>query len=218
MNVHARIKLAAKYLLVPMIYRYPPPSYLQPAALASYLGCLLQRRNVPGDVAEIGCNIGGTAVLAPPLLRKYSPEKTSFWFDTFGGFVKEQFDADLGYGTPPDLRYRFSVNSLRLVRRLLDRHGCQDVVLVKGDATKIDEDRLSPAYSVILVDVDLSEPTYAVLTKFYSRLAKGGTILVDDCSEEQEQVYRAIIGYKTFCLEHRLRVRFEYGQGVIEKE
>jgi predicted O-methyltransferase YrrM len=104
------------------------------------------------------------------------------------------------------------------VRRILDLHGCQDVVLVKGDATKIDEDRLSPAYSVILVDVDLSVPTYAVLTKFYSRLAKGGIILVDDCSEEPEQIWRAIIGYKQFCAEHRLSVRFEYGQGVIEKE
>jgi hypothetical protein len=46
----------------------------------------------------------------------------------------------------------------------------------------------------------------------------GGIILVDDCSEEQDQAWRAIIGYKQFCSEHRLGVRFEYGQAVIEKE
>jgi O-methyltransferase len=217
MIVRGRIRLAAKYLLAPMVYRYPPCG-LNPAELATYLGYLLRRRDVPGDVAEIGCNNGGTAVVASSLLRKYSPEKTYFCFDTFGGFVKEQFDADVGHGTPPAECDRFSVNSLRLVRRVLDLHGCQDVVLVKGDATKIDEDRLSPAYSVILVDVDLSEPTYGALTKFYSRLAKGGIILVDDCSEEPEQIWRAIIGYKQFCSEHRLKVRFEYGMGVIEKE
>lgn len=212
-----RIELAAKYLLAPMIYRFPPCG-LHPAELATYLGYLLRRRDVPGDVAEIGCSLGGTAVIASSLLRKYSPEKKYFCFDTFGGFVKEQFDADLGHGTPHAARDRYSANSLRLVRRILDLHGCQDVVLVKGDATKIDEDRFSLAYSVILVDVDLSEPTYGVLTKFYSRLAKGGIILVDDCSEEQEQIWRAIIGYKAFCSEHRVRARFEYGLGVIEKE
>lgn len=217
MIVRGRMRLAAKYLLAPMIYRYPPCRLL-PAELATYLGNLLQRRDVPGDVAEIGCDNGGTAVIASSLLRKYSPEKTYFCFDTFGGFVKEQFDVDVGHGTPPAERDRFSVNSLRLVRRILDLHGCQDVVLVKGDATKIHEDRLSPAYSVILVDVDLSVPTYGALTKFYPRLAKGGIILVDDCSEEPEQIWKAVIGYKQFCSEHRLMARFEYGQGVIEKE
>src|ERR1700722_13937903 len=94
-----RIKLTTKYLLAPLIYRHPPCG-LQPAGLATYLEYLLQRRDVVGDVAEIGCSVGGTAVYASSVLRKYSPEKTYYCFDTFDGFVEEQFDADLGRGTP----------------------------------------------------------------------------------------------------------------------
>ena len=212
-----RIKRTIKYLSAPLIYRYPPCG-LEPAGLATYLGYLLQRRDVVGDVAEIGCSFGGTAVFAASVLQKYSPEKTYYCFDTFSGFVEDQFDSDLSQGTPLQARHRYSANSLGLVRRILDLHECQDVVLVKGDVKKIDESRLSTSYSVVFLDVDLSEPTYAALVKFYPRLTDGGIILVDDCSDEPEQIWRARMGYKRFCSEHGLTERFEYGLGVIEKE
>ena len=211
-----RIVVAAKYLLAPVLYRYPPCG-LQPAGLATYLRYLLDRQMVPGDVAEIGCSVGGTAIIASSVVRRYAPQKKYFCYDTFGGFVRDDFNMDALSGTPSKKRHQYSNNSLRLVRRILDQHGCFDVILVPGDVKQLSESQLSQAYSLILVDVDLSEPTYAALSRFYPRLSPGGLVLVDDCTEEAEQVWRAIVGYKRFCAECGLQERYEYGLGIIEK-
>ena len=108
-------------------------------------------------------------------------------------------------------------SSMQLVRRILDIHGCSDVRLVKGDIAKVDDALLSPQYSVVLMDVDLSEPTYQGLRKFYPRLAPGGVILVDDCDDVPEQVWRARKGFEQFCREEGLPVRMIAGLGLIEK-
>jgi hypothetical protein len=205
-----------KYMLAPILYRYPPYG-LQPAGLGVYLRHLLDRQLVPGDVAEIGCSVGGTAVIGSSIVRKYAPQKKYFCFDTFAGFVEGDFAADVLRGTPIGSRYRYSNNSLRLVRRILDFHGCSEVILVPGDIKELDERDLDRSYSVILVDVDLADPTYTALTKFYPRLNPGGIVLVDDCTDEPEQMWRAIVGYKRFCAEANLPERYEYGLGIIEK-
>jgi hypothetical protein len=67
------LRVAAKKALAPLIYRFPPFG-LQPERLATYLHSLLERQDLPGDVAEIGCNLGGTsAIAAPHALQRFWP-------------------------------------------------------------------------------------------------------------------------------------------------
>jgi hypothetical protein len=205
-----------KVVFAPLLYRYPPIG-LQPSELGVYLSELLNRANVHGDVAEVGCSVGGTACVASALVRKWSPEKSYTCFDTFSGFVPSQAEKDVSEGTPRDKTSTYSDNSIDLVRRILNMHGGESVRLIKGDISQVSMNTLSPAYSVVLLDVDLDEPTYAALKIFWPRLSQGGIILVDDCANDSEQVWRARFGYSRFCEEMGLDPEFRYGFGIVEK-
>ena len=210
----AALKTLVKENFVPVIYRYPP-FMLAPERLAVYLNALLARRHVPGDVAEIGCNLGGTAAIAARMLKRTGWHGTYVCFDTFGGFVPEQFEADVALGTDAHRSDMFASNSKKLVQRILDYHDAPDVRLVEGDITKIPDDALGGPYAIVLLDIDLSEPTYAALNRFWPLLSPGGAIYVDDCPEGKN--WKARLGYARFCEEQGLPQRYEYGLGVIER-
>lgn len=211
-----QLRNAVKYMFAPIIYRYPPIG-LQPSELGIYLQELLNRSRVPGDVAEIGCSVGGTACIASALVKKYTPTKNYICYDTFNGFVKEQIEVDISRGTPENRASFFAGNSYKLVRRILDLHYCNEVRLVEGDIAKISDDKLSSRYSVVLLDVDLAEPTYIALKRIYPRLSDGGIILIDDCRQDRDQRWKAFLGYQRFCEENALAPQIRYGFGVIEK-
>jgi SAM-dependent methyltransferase len=210
------LRVAAKSLFLPILYRYPPIG-LQPAQLEMYLHEILMRRDVPGDVAEIGCSAGGTACLAAQVVSRFSNGKRYVCFDTFTGFVESQAKTDLALGTPASALRGYGRVSKDLVRKILDLHGRHEVELVQGDIAQVNESILSEKYSVVLLDVDLSEPTYEALKKFYPLLSPGGIILVDDCVDEPQQRWRARKGFEQFCTEFGLPVRMEFDFGVIEK-
>ncbi len=211
-----QLRTRAKLALAPLIYRYPPIG-LQPSELGVYLYELLTRADIPGDVAEVGCSLGGTACVASALVRRYSPQKTYTCFDTFSGFVPAQMEKDVRRGTPKQAAETYSANSMQLVRRILDRHGGQSVKLVQGDIAKVAEETLSRAYSVVLLDVDLDEPTYAGLKIFWPRLSPGGVIVIDDCRDDAKQRWLARLGFERFCREEGLPFTVRYGFGVLEK-
>jgi hypothetical protein len=93
------LRVAAKSLMLPILYRYPPIG-LQPAQLGMYLHEILMRRDVPGDIAEIGCSAGGTACLAAQIVDRFAMEKRYVCFDTFNADVAGQ-----GLGTDTEPRH-----------------------------------------------------------------------------------------------------------------
>lgn len=209
---YAKAKL--KQALVPVIYRYPPFA-LAPERLAVYLNGLLDRMNVPGDIGEIGCNLGGTAIIAAKMLQRSGWSGRYICYDTFGGFVDEQFAVDVGRGTEPWRKDMFSANSIGLVRKILTHHDCRNVTLVAGDITTIPDSALSDRYAAILLDIDLSEPTYEALRRFWPRLTPGGAIFVDDCPEGH--VWKARLGYQRFCRDFGLPEIYRHGLGILQK-
>jgi hypothetical protein len=210
-----RLKAAARWALSPILYRYPPFT-LAPERLYVYLHYLIERRQVPGAVVEVGCNLGGTAAVAYRMLQRIGISKAYHCIDTFGGFVDEQFAADEGLGTPRANRHFFSGNSRALVAKILRRHGCEGVNLIQGDIVRLPDSALPEPCSVVLLDVDLTEPTAVALRRFWPRLSYGGVILVDDCGEKTD--WKARIAYSEFCKEVGLEERYHYGMGIISRE
>jgi len=208
------LKTNLKTAAVPLIYRYPPVG-LQPERLALYLYGLLKRAHLEGDVAEIGCNLGGTSAVAYRMLKRVGWKGQYICYDTFGGFVPEQFDVDARLGTPSSKRNWFQANSKGLVAKILAYHDAAGVRLVEGDIVKVKPSDLSSKYSAVLLDVDLSVPTYEALKIFWPRLVPGGVIFVDDCPEGYE--WKAREGYARFCQEAGLPEHYENGLGILEK-
>jgi O-methyltransferase len=214
MSMKLQLKRMARNALVPLLYRYPPFA-LAPERLYLFLHQLVETRDVPGPVVEIGCNLGGTAVIAKQMLDRIGVKKPYICIDTFDGFVDEQFARDVELGTPSRDLTMFSGSSRDLVAKIMRRHRCGDVELLQGDVTTIPDRLLPETCSAVLLDVDLTEPTYIALGRFWPRLSKGGVILVDDCQEKSS--WKARMGYARFCAEEGIPERYQYGMGLLTR-
>lgn len=209
----ALVKAAVRRYRPQLLYPVPVSS-LQPERLYAYLDALWRTRDVPGDVVEVGCWLGGSAAIASRMLRRLSIQKRYVAIDTFSGFVTDQFDSDLASGVPLEYRGIYDTNSPKNVRRLLDHYGAPNVEVVQGDIVTLPVGRLPSMLSVGLIDVDLSVPVYCALSKLYPLLAPGGVILVDDCPEKTTWV-GARLSYQRFSREHGLSEHYEFGMGII---
>jgi len=214
MSMALQLKRMARSALVPMIYRYPPFA-LAPERLYLFLHHLIETRDVPGPIVEIGCNLGGTAIIARRMLRGLGIDKPYICIDTFDGFIDEQFAVDEALGTPAEVHDLFSGNSKELVTKILRRHQCDDIELRQGDITTLPDDALPDGCSAVLVDVDLTEPTYAALKRFWPRMSRGGVMLIDDCPENSG--WKARIGYSRFCRDLRLPESYRFGMGLVTR-
>jgi len=213
-SLKVAVKTRAKLALVPVVFRFPPAK-LRPDRLAIYLKALVDRAHMDGDVAEIGCDRGGVSILANRALKFSGWKGTYICYDTFGGFVKEQFDFDQSVGTRESRRHDFAANSEALVRKIFAFHDSSDIRTVAGDIARAGPEQLTERYIAALIDVDLSIPTYEGLKRIYPRLAPGGIICVDDCEEGDN--WKARAGYQQFVTEAGIAETYDHGFGIIEK-
>ena len=191
-----------------------PQTELGPDRLYAYLDAIWERRDVPGDVLEIGCFRGGTTRIAYRFLQSIGSAKRYTAIDTFDGFVGRQFDHDRRHGTPARLRTGFSVNGAEAVRRSLEADGCDGVEIVKGDIATLPDSALPATVAVCLLDVDLEIPTHAGLSRVVDRLAPGGVILVDDCDPLSDYA-GALAGYRRFADERSLPEEYFMTMGLV---
>lgn len=194
-----------------------PTSGMTAENLYAYLDSLYQKRNIEGEIVEVGCLWGGTTALACQFLKKLSLEKKYYCIDTFSGFLEEQFEEDKKLGLPEFTRNRFQINSLNNVQSNLKRWNVDyDVTLIQGDICKLSVNLLPEKISVCLLDVDLKVPIYEGLKKVWARLSEGGIVLIDDCKPGTAFV-GANEGYLEFMREHNFPAKYFLGMAILEK-
>lgn len=206
-------KRTARYALTPLLYHYPPYG-LKEERLALYLNEILALEGTAGNIAEIGCNLAGTSIIARRLQRNIGCTGEYVCFDTFGGFIEDQFEADARTGTHRSKRHLFSANSRALVQKILRHHKCDDIRLVEGDATKVGPEQMRE-FSIVLVDVDLSVPTYEIMKSFWPHLKPGGVMISDDCYDNKD--WQAKVGFEKFCSEKGLTPEYRHKLGFVRK-
>lgn len=193
----------------------PKPFYaLEPERLYYYLDALWQRRDIDGSVLEVGCWLGGTAATAHRFMVQTGRSRRYVCIDTFGGFVPEQFQADLVNGTPPEERKTFQTNSKAMVRKLLDYWDASSVELVQGDIVHLSDADIPSEIVACLLDVDLELPIYEGLRRIAPKLVSGGIILVDDCPEDAPFA-GARVGYAKYCAESGIPEEYIFGMGIV---
>ena len=192
-----------------------PEAVLQPERLYQFLDALWQRRELPGAVVEVGCYRGGTSLMAHRFLRRSGFPRRYIAYDTFGGFVDDQFTADVKLGTPAGFKKHFADNSLALVRRSLDRYDGKEIELVQGDIATLPDSALPDQIAVALIDVDLDIPVHRGLERIVPRMVKGGIVFVDDCPENYSWA-GARVGFKRYVDANGFPERYNLGLGIIE--
>ncbi len=144
---------------------------------------------VPGAIVECGVFKGAAFVrfaafrelLCNPLAKKM------IGFDAFGPFPQTDFKEDKKW------REKFisdsgeeGIGQEQLMQVLKHKGVDRNVELIKGDVCKTIPEYIEKhpelKISFLNIDVDVYEPTKAVLDNLYERVNKGGVILLDDYS------------------------------------
>ena len=139
------------------------------------LGLALERlrtERIAGALAEVGVWRGETSAF----LHRVAPERRLYLFDTFEGFS----DKDLPAGSADS---RFRDTSAEAVRGRVGPS--QNVVLVPGHVPGTLERVAGERFAMVLLDLDLYEPTRASLEFFYPLLEPGAYLVMHDYNNSE---------------------------------
>ena len=132
----------------------------------------IKRKNVNGDVAELGVFRGDFS----KKINKIFPDKMLYMFDTFEGFDKTDIrnDITLDWG---EVLGKFDNTNVNAVLNMMPNP--KQCVIKKGffpDTFDLENVK----FSFVSIDVDLYDPIKGGLEIFYPLLEQGGYIMVHD--------------------------------------
>jgi O-methyltransferase len=138
--------------------------------------------NVAGDMIETGVWRGGASIFMRGVLAAYGINDRAVWVaDSFQGVPPPTHPQDANFDISANA-YPFMVVSQEAVAELFERYGLLDdqVRFLAGwfkDTLPIAPIR---TLAILRLDGDLYESTMDALNPLYSKVAKGGFIIVDD--------------------------------------
>jgi O-methyltransferase len=180
--------------------------------------CIENTKDVPGSVAEVGCQNGATPVFLNKYMNAQQIEKEYYAVDTFSGFVSDDVKYEIANrGKGRSLFTSFQVNSKKWFDGTMDLNGIKRVKSIQADVNKYDLAALAPL-SFVLLDVDLYRPMKKSMKDLYRALSPGGIMIVDDCTINNIRYDGSDQAYKEFVQEIDQPVRVVHGKlGVINK-
>lgn len=145
----------------------------------------LKKNRINGAFAELGVHLGKTA----KAIHLMDQERTFYLFDTFSGFDKE----DLSVERQTDNRFSsemFDDTSVDKVRKHIN--GNDNLIFKPGYFPNTTKGLETEKFALVHIDADLYAPTIKALGFFYSRLNKGGVIIVHDYNHTWEGIPKAL--------------------------
>ncbi|MBC8500297.1 MAG: class I SAM-dependent methyltransferase [Nanoarchaeota archaeon] len=149
--------------------------------------------NIPGEVVELGCYEGITAIIMQKTLDKLKSKKDLHVFDSFQGIPGT--DINDGKILKKGAIY---TNKETLVNNF-EKFRTKKPVIHEGWFDKTLKN-LPKKVCFAHLDANLCSSTKLALEKVYPRVSKGGIILIDDyCGQDFNKPYNRIPGVKKAC-------------------
>lgn len=204
----------------PFVSRLMAPSYpykINPGQLAAMVDLIDSTRASGAAVAEIGVAQGDTSVFLLEHLKSVGDTRELLLFDTFSGFTDESISFEVSRRQKNAQDYdKFRYGDEGRFNRNLTTAGYSKFRTIKGDAARFDWGSLGPIGAVLL-DIDLYQPTIAILDAIYPHIAPGGGIVVDDCLADSPWD-GSLQAYQEFIAKHDLPfTRAGHKGGLIRK-
>ena len=202
-----------QYFFPRYLYNFTPPQ------LCFLCQCLENTRNVPGNIAEVGCESGTATVFLNKYMDAQGFEKTYYAVDTFSGFVQEDVDVEVSERGKSKqwIEDFFAVNKKKWFDGTMLQNDITRVKSIEADVNRYNLRTLGPL-SFCLFDVDLYRPMRKGLKELYDVLSPGGIMVVDDCDESNRVWDGADQAYKEFMNDAGLPVEILHGKlGLIRK-
>ena len=136
-------------------------------------------KDVKGDIIEFGVWKGNTSLLIKKIIDIFNIKKKIILFDHFKGL--QHFK-----GEPDQLKKyknRFSSNKID-IKKIINFFNLENIRIIDKDATKLKKKFFKQKFSLIIIDVDLYEPTKKILSSIENNLSKNGIILFDEGNHE----------------------------------
>ncbi|MDZ4147233.1 MAG: TylF/MycF/NovP-related O-methyltransferase [Flavobacteriaceae bacterium] len=141
---------------------------------------------LPGDILEFGVYKGTSLVrlLSFRNLLENENSRKVFGFDIYGKFPETfELESDKQFIEKFENAGGFGISKKELEVHL-DNKGFRNYELIEGDILKTIDEYLtnnpSRKISLLHIDVDVYEPTKIILEKLWSRVVKGGILMLDD--------------------------------------
>lgn len=139
----------------------------------------IQRRKVPGSLAELGVYQGEFAAE----VNRLFPDRTFYLFDTFEGFdqrdVKQEEEAQHSKAAVGD----FGDTSVSAVLARMPHP--EQIVVRQGHFPDSAQGMPEERYALVSLDADLYLPMYEGLRYFYPRMSPGGYLILHDYNSKQ---------------------------------
>jgi O-methyltransferase len=147
---------------------------------------------IPGDIVECGVWRGGSVMaIAWTLLEHNTADRNLYLFDTFEGMPpptdvdvdhRGEAAAELLKKENKDTSHVWAYSGIDEVKRNMRKTGYdpQRIVFVRGKVEDTLPERAPRQISLLRLDTDWYESTYAELIHLYSRLSVGGVLILDD--------------------------------------
>lgn len=167
-------------------YATADPSRL--SKFISHLEFFKRTSEIRGEIVEFGIFKGNSFfrwIKFRDLLEQTSSRKV-IGFDTFGNFPDATFVEDIKTRDTfiKETNGGNSITLEEITRLLKEQKLDKNVEIIKGDILEtLDvylEENPNLKISLLHIDVDLYEPTKVILEKLYSKVTKGGIIILDD--------------------------------------
>jgi hypothetical protein len=217
--INAYYKLAFAFAK-PALYTRQPfaiyPYLFNPRQLQELAAQLLGTK-CEGAVVEVGCCQGWTTCFLVEAMLEVGIERPYICIDTFSGFLKEDIDVEhQKRGKKESYEADFLFNNKKWFDTSMHRARYKNVKAFKADASTFDYASIGPI-AFCLLDLDIYRPMKLSLPSIYACLAKGGTMVVDDCKEEGKWD-GAFQAYSEFCQESGVATHIVLQKlGIIKK-
>jgi hypothetical protein len=138
----------------------------------------IHRNQIPGDIAECGCFLGGVGIFMTLLRNHLGMQKKVYLFDSFEGFPLGEQDVSHGVVAKA---YKF-VNILEDVKENFrgSMPEVRDVEFIEGFVESTLPKHTVGGLCLLRLDTDFYNSTKAELEYLYPTLVRGGVLIVDD--------------------------------------
>lgn len=167
--------------------------------------------NVAGNIVECGVFKGASFLRWANFRELFQNNATQkiIGFDIFGQFPDATLEEEVKHREMYlDAAGDQSISADQL-REVLDRHNLnRNIELVEGDILKSIPDYLkrnpSLRISMLIVDVDMYEPTKTILEQLYPLVVRGGVVVLDDyivwegATKAIDEYFKGAVSFKKF--------------------
>mgnify|MGYP001179075659 FL=1 len=139
---------------------------------------LLKRtQNVKGDIIEFGIWRGNTSLLIKKIIDIYNIKKRLIMFDHFRGL--QHFEKKDGKKIK---KFKGTyLGNKKIIKEFLNFFKFKNIKIIDKDATSLNENYFKgKKFSMVIIDVDLYEPTLKILNSLKNNIQKNGLIVFDE--------------------------------------